>query len=112
MYQYQYKCQVPDCTGTYTGETARNLYTRSLEHQENYLKFRAKSFMRTHQVEKHNDEPANFKAKVLQAFSDPLSRQAAESIFISRTNGEILNAKSEFHQPSIVKIRREITQGL
>ena len=68
--------------------------------------------MKEHQVVKHNDEPANFKAKVLQSFRDPLSRQAAESIFISRTQGEILNSKSEFHQPSLIKIRREISQGL
>ena len=68
--------------------------------------------MSTHQVEKHNDEPANFKVKVLQSFRDPLSRQAAESVYISRTGGEILNSKSEFFQPPIVRIRKEITQGL
>ena len=41
-----------------------------------------------------------------------LSRQAAEGVFISKMEGEILNSKSEFHQPSIVTVRREINRGL
>ena len=93
---YQYKCQVPDCTGTNTGETARNLYNRALEHQENYLKYKNKSFINAHQVEKHQNQPPDFQVKVLQSYRDPLSRQTAESVYITRTQGEILNSKSEF----------------
>ena len=44
-------------------------------------------------------------------YSDSLSRQPGEAIFISKMSGEISNSKSEFHQPSIVKIRREISRG-
>ena len=50
--------------------------------------------------------------KVLRSYKDCLSRQAREGIFISHINGEILNNKSEFHQPAIVTIRREINRGL
>ena len=45
-------------------------------------------------------------------YKDWLSRQAAESVFISKMQGEILNSKSEFHQPPIVTVRREINRGL
>ena len=68
--------------------------------------------MHNHQVAKHNGDPANFKSKVLRSYPDSLSRQAAEATFIRNMNCEILNSKSEFHQPSIITVRREISQGL
>ena len=50
--------------------------------------------------------------KDLRSYKDCLSRQASEAIFISKIVGEILNNKSEFHQPAIVTIRREVCRGL
>ena len=90
-----------------------------MQHQYNYnggeknsSKIKEKSFIFNHQQEKHNGEPANFKQSVLRSYKDCLSRQAAESVFISKMQGEILNSKSEFHQPPIVTVRREINRGL
>ena len=71
-----------------------------------------KSFIFQHQTEKHQGQPENFKRKVLRSYKDCLSRQASEGIFISKIQGEILNSKSEFHQPAIVTIRREVSRGL
>ena len=68
--------------------------------------------MFNHQNDKHAGQPANFKMSVLKSYSDSLSRQASEAVHISKMKGEILNSKSEFYQPSIVKIRREVTVGL
>ena len=68
--------------------------------------------MFNHQTSKHNGEPANFKCNVLKSYSDSLSRQAAEATIIRNMTCEILNSKSEFHQPSIVEVRREISRGL
>ena len=68
--------------------------------------------MYNHQIEKHGGAPANFKIKVLQSFRDCLSHQAAEATYISGTPGELLNSKSEFFQPPIVQVRREIQRGL
>ena len=65
-----------------------------------------------HQRYKHEGEQALFKRSVLRSYKDCLSRQAAEGVFISKMEGEILNSKSEFHQPSIVTVRREINRGL
>ena len=33
---YQYVCQVPGCSATYTGETSKNMFTRSSQHKEKY----------------------------------------------------------------------------
>ena len=99
---YQYVCQVPGCSATYTGETSKNMYTRSSQHKEKYDKLGKDSFMFNHQASEHNGEPVNFKIKVIKSFRDPLSRQAAEGIFITHSKGQILNSKNEFFQPSTV----------
>ena len=65
-----------------------------------------------HQTSKHDGLPSNFKSEIVRSYSDCLSRQAGEAIFINKMSGEILNSKSEFYQPSIVTIRREISRGL
>ena len=116
---YEYSCQFPSCDAVYVGETSKNLYTRDSQHQYNYTggpngnrKLHEKSFIFQHQASKHESQEANFKRKVLRSYKDCLSRQASEAIFISKINGEILNNKSEFHQPATVTIRREVTRGL
>ena len=108
---YKYTCNYQGCTAFYTGESSKNLMTRNEWHQNKY-KSKKESFLFQHQQEKHDGQPANFKMEVLKSFKDCLSRQAAEGIFISKTEGEILNSKSEFHQPPIVRVRREIARGL
>ena len=65
-----------------------------------------------HQKAKHNGEPPNFKISVLKSYQDSLSRQSSEAVHISRIQGEILNGKSEFYQPSIVRVRREVSMGV
>ena len=116
---YEYKCEYPNCDAAYRGESSKNLFTRDSQHQYNYrggekssAKIRDKSFMYQHQRDKHEGEQALFKRSVLRSYKDCLSRQAAEGVFISKMEGEILNSKSEFHQPSIVTVRREINRGL
>ena len=116
---YRYDCQFDECDATYTGETSRNIYTRNLEHKYSYSggasnskSKQEKSFLSRHQIEKHQNEPENFKISVLKSYSDCLSRQASEAVHITKCKGEILNSKSEFHQPPIVRVRSEVTRGL
>ena len=113
------KCEYPNCDAAYRGESSKNLFIRDSQHQYNYrggekssAKIKDKSFMYQHQRDKHEGEQALFKRSVLRSYKDCLSRQAAEGVFISKMEGEILNSKSEFHQPSIVTVRREINRGL
>ena len=117
---YKYVCQFQDCDASYIGETSRNLFSRNGEHVYKYKggknrtskKLQDQSFMFQHQTSKHDGLPSNFKSEIVRSYSDCLSRQAGEAIFINKMSGEILNSKSEFYQPSIVTIRREISRGL
>ena len=42
------------------------------------------SFIHNHQVEKHNNEEADFRVSVSKSFKDPLSRQVYEGIYIRK----------------------------
>ena len=63
-------------------------------------------------MEKHDSNPVEFEMKVVKSFRDPLSRQVTEAILIKNHQGELLNSKSEFHQPSLIRIHSEIVKGL
>ena len=109
---YEYRCQLcpPDSQAVYFGETARNLYTRGREHSRNYNKREEESFQFKHQKEKHHGVEPDFNAKVVYNFKDCLSRQVAEGVCIRRCESEILNNKSEWHQPSLWRVRSELSR--
>ena len=96
---------------TYIGETSRNLYTRGREHINKYESRNEDSFMRQHQEEQHNCQPADFTAKVTGSYQDCLTRQVAEGVAIRRSQTAVLNSKSEWHQPALWKVRSEIERG-
>ena len=95
---------------TYVGETSRNLYTRAREHMNKYLsrKTREESFIHTHQNERHTGLPAHFEAKVVGNFKDCLSRQVSEGVHIRNGGPDILNSKSEWHQPALWRVQSEL----
>ena len=66
------------------------------------------SFIKIHQLEKHNDEPADFNTKVTGSFQDCLTRQVSEEIEIIRSEQPVLNSKSEWHQPPLWRVQSEI----
>jgi hypothetical protein len=111
---YELGCNL--CSGdsqcVYIGETSRNLYTRGKEHIGKYLsqKQNNESFIKKHQIEKHNDLPADFSAKVVDTFKDCLTRQISEGIHLRRSNVTVLNAKSEWHQPPLWSVQSEIVR--
>ena len=109
---YEFSCQLcPESKrAVYIGETARNLYTRGKEHRQNYNKKQTESFMHRHQVEKHYGMEAKFEAKVKMSFKDCLSRQIAEGVAIRRSDQEVLNTKSEWHQPALWQVRSELSR--
>ena len=109
---YMMECKVEGCDAGYDGETHRNAYTRGAEHMKKYEKKDESSFIFKHQRDKHNSEPANFGMRVVGSFKDPLSRQVTEAVMIKNHQGTLLNSKAEFHQPSLVRVRQEIIQGL
>ena len=95
----------------YIGETSRNLYTRGVEHMYKYRTNHSDSFMARHQEEHHSSQPADFTAKVMGKYENCLSRQVAEGVAIRRCKTNVLNGKSEWHQPALWKVRSEIERG-
>ena len=108
---YEIGCQQcpEDSQAVYVGETARNVYTRGREHTKNYDQKKAESFMLRHQTDRHALAEADFKARVVGSYRDCLSRQIAEGVQIRRCEKETLNSKAEWHQPSLWKVRSELS---
>ena len=113
---YVVECQVckEEEKAIYYGETARNLYTRMIEHQRKYKDEREKEeseddgFMKKHMKEYHSGEEGRFKAKVTHHNRDSLSRQIREGVQIRRTNKPLMNTKSEWFQPPLFRVQSEV----
>ena len=106
---YEVKCKL--CPAVYIGETAKNLYTRMKQHHSNRGE---DSFIRKHLEEAHPGvgREGNFTAKVTNTNRDCLSRQVREGVQISQqgSRGNLMNTKSEWHQPSLYRIQSEIVR--
>ena len=111
--QYEVRCGTcpADTPSVYIGETSRNFYTRGKEHKRKSKKKDEKSFMANHQAEKHQGERGNFQAKVVKSFQDCLTRQISEGVYIRRSEVQVLNTKSEWHQPSLWQVQSEVYRG-
>ena len=70
----------------------------------------AESFMHRHQADKHHGIEAKFEAQAKMTFKDCLTRQIAEGVAIRRCDKEILNTKSEWHQPALWQVRSELSR--
>ena len=44
-----------------------------------------------------------FNVKIVKAYNKPITRQTEECTFMINTEGELLNLKTEWHQPKIVR---------
>jgi hypothetical protein len=93
-------------------KTSRNLYTRGREYITKYrsTKRNKDSFIKKHQDEKHGGCEAMSRAKVSGTFRDCLSRQVSDGVHIRRSEKNILNSKSEWHQPELCRVQNEITR--
>ena len=110
---YELECQL--CTGgqgsVYIGETARNLYSRSKEHLSLFRSGSPTSFIVKHQDSAHRGEEPAYQAKVIASTRDCLSRQVREAVLIRRSQKQVLNGKSEWHQPPLYRVQHEVEQG-
>ena len=110
---YEVECQLcPDGRKSlYIGESSRNLFTRAKEHLANYRNDRPKSFMKKHQNKKHGGLPGSYQARVTGSYTDCLSRQVMEGVCIRRCQVDVLNGKSEWHQPPLWQVQNELYRG-
>ena len=77
----------------------------------NFASVNKESFMREHQAEQHEGQPPHFTTKVTGRYRDCLTRQVAEGVAIRRCKTAVLNSKSEWHQPSLWRVRSELERG-
>jgi hypothetical protein len=110
---YEVECQLcPEGERSlYIGETSRNLFTRSKEHLAMYRTGTSSSFMLKHQDSAHHGEEGDYRAKVTASTRDCLTRQVKEAVIIRRSRVQILNGKTEWHQPALYRVQNEIERG-
>ena len=109
---YEIECRLcpEDKKSLYIGESSQNLYARTKEHVSNYRKQTQTSFMHKHQIKKHDGLPGRYSAKVTGSYKDCLSRQVSEGVSIRRSTAEVLNSKSEWHQPPLWQVQNELVR--
>ena len=99
---------------TYFGETGRNGHTRIKEHVSKFYskkeKIKKDSTFIKHLLNNHQEVNINtvkfedvYDIKVLRAYIKPLTRGVDEGTNIGAHEGELLNSKSEWRQPSIIR---------
>ena len=77
----------------------------------NYRSWEQTSFMVKHQAAAHHAEMAKYRAEVIANTRDCLTRQVKEAVLIRRSEVQILNGKTEWHQPALFRIQSEIERG-
>ena len=104
------KCQEQGIVCHYKGESARNMYSRGVEHLRDLRRKSEDSPLWMHCVEHHNSELVSFKMELTGTFQKPLSRQIMEGIQIHSFCGVSANRKSEYRQPAVARTQftREI----
>ena len=98
----------------------KNMHCRSKEHVSKFnSKVQAKreeSAFYKHMETTHGGIQPNqtfgdlFDIKVLKAYKKPFTRNAEEGTYIANHNGELLNSKSEWHQPRIVRTKQLLSK--
>ena len=99
--------------GIYIGETGENMHVRMKSH---LTKFNSKKphirdssaffkhLQNTHGGLKEGQGFADcFFVEIVKAYKKPMTRQTEEGTFMINTDGELLNSKTEWHQPKIVR---------
>ena len=116
---YELKCKLCPAT-SYFGETGQNMHTRMKKHESKWrsksLEIRKGSAFYVHMKNDHDDVDISgkdideyFEVTILKAYQKVLTRLVDEGTNLTKHKGSILNSKTEWHQPKIV--RNVIIQG-
>ena len=98
-------CQRDGVSTLYEGETARNAYTRGLEHADAIRLKDEENALWKHCLMKHGGVEAEFSMEVTGVHRTPLVRQVNEAVRIVIMNADcVMNSKSEWHQAPLVRI--------
>ena len=105
------ECSKSNMRSEYLGETGKNAYTRGKQHmgglrnknEENAFYKHWRNFHET-PLEADSRRLENFEIRVEKSFKDTMTRQINEMVRIKKFQGTLLNSKSEWNAPPIVKI--------
>ena len=108
------KCRDENVSSEYIGETGKNAFTRCKQHvsglksknSENAL---YKHWQNCHETPTENESCRleNYEFRVDGKFKDAMSRQINEMVRMTNFQGTLLNSKSEWNAPPIVRIIAE-----
>lgn len=108
-----YKIPFKLCPAAYLGETGENMHTRAKSHLSKFYsktkKIRESSAFVKHIENKHGGLKDGdlfedyFGIFIVKAYHKPITRNIEEGVFIINYEGEILNSKTEWHQPKIIR---------
>jgi hypothetical protein len=108
------ECRNLNVASEYIGETGKNAYTRGKQHLaglkgKNPENAFYKHWNNAHETpcESESRRIQNFKIRVTRTFQDPMSRQVDEMVRMSNFRGTLLNSKSEWNAPPIIRIIAE-----
>ena len=102
---YEVKCR--KCEEIYIGETARNAYTRGLEHKKDIDMKNKDSPLNTHNMEKHDgNNREGFEMRVTGVYDgDATKRQVSEAVRIQHAREKgIMNRQDEWRQVKLPRI--------
>ena len=121
---YEIKCEVCRKGGKdviYVGETGKSSYRRGRNHLDGWKRREDGNVLHEHCEEEHKDimmKTDDFSMKMTGQYKTSLARQTSEGVLIDRTMKrsrenkilnkkpiELLNSRSQFHQPKLFKPR-------
>ena len=98
-------CQRAGLSTLYEGETARNAFTRGIEHQNALRLEDEENPLWKHCLVQHGGFKAEFCMMVVGVHRTPLVRQVNEAVRIVITKADcVMNSKSEWHQAPLIRI--------
>jgi hypothetical protein len=108
------ECRKQNIRSEYIGETGKNAYTRAKQHMGGLKKKSEENAFYKHwhnlhetPLEKESARLENFEIRLEKSFKDPMSRQINEMVRITNFHGTLLNSKSEWNAPPIIRIIAE-----
>ena len=106
-------CIIEDKNSVYIGETGENMHVRYKSHLTKFNSkkkdLRESSAFFKHLENAHGGRIENLKfsdcflVEIVKAYSKPITRQTEEGTFMVNIKGNLLNSKTEWHQPKIVR---------
>ena len=99
--------------GVYIGETGENMHIRIKSHLSKFNskknEIRESSAFWKHLENDHGGLPEGwmfkdcFDVEIVKAYNKPVTRQTEEGTFMINEKGELMNSKSEWNQPKIIR---------